>query len=138
MLSMRCAEQARKDTSFPRLNRSAILISSDVFKESCRWRSPDCVAPGRSFWGEKMMNTFLISVLPTLKRLTRFGKWGLFVGVFLFIAADMAMRAAGQPTDDKAFAQAVAPILVLLTAIAVIGELAISMIKSHLDQQARH
>jgi uncharacterized PurR-regulated membrane protein YhhQ (DUF165 family) len=85
-----------------------------------------------------MMNTFLISVLPTLKRLTRFGKWGLFVGVFLFIAADMAMRATGQPADDKAFAQAVAPILVLLTAIAVIGELAISMIKSHLDQQARH
>jgi hypothetical protein len=82
------------------------------------------------------MNTYLFGILPILKRIKLFGKVGLFGGIFLLLAASMVFGIEGQMATGNELARLMAPVLVLLTAITVIGELAILMIGSYLNQQS--
>jgi drug/metabolite transporter superfamily protein YnfA len=81
------------------------------------------------------MNKYLFGILPTLKRIKLFGKVGLFGGIFLLIAASMVFGIEGQMATGNELARLMAPMLVLLTALTVIGELAVSIIESYLNQQ---
>jgi hypothetical protein len=52
------------------------------------------------------------------------------------LAASMVLGVAGQMATGNELARLMAPVLGLLTAITVIGELAVLMIESYLNQQS--